>query len=483
MLLKNVKKIFYVIIVVALFIAPVVKAKSSYYNYIWTNSTEETSVTNDILESDDDYISIGFERDVSIIRKIDEQGQDISEDYTNIEGKLKRIIKVDNYYYVFGALRENGIVVSKINDNLEVEDTYTIEVSDDYSSTSEVYLEEDENYYYLLSPDYASKHVIRINKDLSSIEEISYTELSSEIQSIIANYTRLTTLKDESYYPIFCQKYLDGYLYSLYSNDENLSYLAYYKNNELQWEKESSQFFYRDAEEINGNIYLLAIDSNENSNIVILDSNGSELSTDSLSNYYEAVNESSEESEKSISEGAFYPEHIISSSNGFFITGIKSYTYECIPPAPRSNYEISDNSPASEIVGVPDGGDSNQTCTTNINRILYFSNIYNIKTKTDGNGIVETSKVQANNGEEVLFKITPNEGYVLSEVKVTDINGNVLVFTSNTFTMPSSDVIIEATFKVENPNTADILTIIILLLGIFTLVTFIKFQKKLKWLK
>ncbi len=92
--------------------------------------------------------------------------------------------------------------------------------------------------------------------------------------------------------------------------------------------------------------------------------------------------------------------------------------------------------------------------------------IYNIETKTDGNGTVEADHVEAENGTEVKFTVTPKEGYVLGEVKVTDKNGNVVIFTDYTFTMPNADVIIEATFvpipKEDNPNTVDKISLLII---------------------
>ena len=107
---------------------------------------------------------------------------------------------------------------------------------------------------------------------------------------------------------------------------------------------------------------------------------------------------------------------------------------------------------------------------------------FNIETKTDGNGTISTKKIKAESGEEIMFTITPKEGYILSEVKVIDDNGNILTFTDNTFTMPSSDVTIEATFVPENPNTKDVAIVccfIIIALGIFLTIRNIR---KIKWL-
>ena len=112
----------------------------------------------------------------------------------------------------------------------------------------------------------------------------------------------------------------------------------------------------------------------------------------------------------------------------------------------------------------------------------YYEGPFNIETKTDGNGTISTKKIKAESGEEIMFTITPKEGYILSEVKVIDANGNILTFTDNTFTMPSSNVTIEATFVPENPNTKDVAIVccfIIIALGIFLTIRNIR---KIKWL-
>lgn len=109
--------------------------------------------------------------------------------------------------------------------------------------------------------------------------------------------------------------------------------------------------------------------------------------------------------------------------------------------------------------------------------------VYSVTTKTDGNGTIESTHVHAEKGEVIKFVITPNEGYVLSEVKVTDEKGNVITFTENTFTMPEANVIIEATFTVENSETSTSNIIIATILLIISCTIFYKFKKKANWVE
>lgn len=109
--------------------------------------------------------------------------------------------------------------------------------------------------------------------------------------------------------------------------------------------------------------------------------------------------------------------------------------------------------------------------------------VYSVTTKTDGNGTIESTHVHAEKGEVIKFVITPNEGYVLSEVKVTDENGNVITFTENTFTMPEANVTIEATFTVENSETSTSNIIIATIFLIISCTIFYKFKKKANWIE
>ena len=98
--------------------------------------------------------------------------------------------------------------------------------------------------------------------------------------------------------------------------------------------------------------------------------------------------------------------------------------------------------------------DKNDEDLTNYS-VEVYTYVYDIKTKVNGEGKIETDSY-SKAGKDITFVITPDEGYLLSNVKVTDSDGKVVEFKENKFTMPSTDVIIEATFVKEekNPNTS-----------------------------
>ena len=107
--------------------------------------------------------------------------------------------------------------------------------------------------------------------------------------------------------------------------------------------------------------------------------------------------------------------------------------------------------------------------------------LYKVSTKTDGHGKIKVNVVETKAGTQVKFSIIPDEGYVLSVVKVTDENGNVLTFTNNEFTMPNANVLIEATFvkKINNPETKDLAIYMIIIIAIFSGLIFINSKKKI----
>ena len=104
-----------------------------------------------------------------------------------------------------------------------------------------------------------------------------------------------------------------------------------------------------------------------------------------------------------------------------------------------------------------------------------------IKTKTDGNGTIETQD-SAKGDEAVTFKVIANPGFALKSLKLTSDNGEEVVFEekdviknedgtisirNNKFTMPFDNVTIEASWEktdapavpasveaTKNPNTA-----------------------------
>lgn len=106
------------------------------------------------------------------------------------------------------------------------------------------------------------------------------------------------------------------------------------------------------------------------------------------------------------------------------------------------------------------------------NTLVYqeYSPHFYIEKKTDGNGTIEAIE-QSKSGEKIKYKVTPKEGYKVEKITIIDANGKSIEIKDNEFTMPSSPVLIEASFIVDNPNTSSNIylgmAIIILVVGAF----------------
>lgn len=75
---------------------------------------------------------------------------------------------------------------------------------------------------------------------------------------------------------------------------------------------------------------------------------------------------------------------------------------------------------------------------------------YTITTETPVNGTVTPSATSLAAGKTFTVEATPNEGYVLDTVTVKDASGNpITANTDGSYTMPSSNVTVSATFKVK----------------------------------
>lgn len=77
---------------------------------------------------------------------------------------------------------------------------------------------------------------------------------------------------------------------------------------------------------------------------------------------------------------------------------------------------------------------------------------YTIKTETAVNGTVTTSATSLAAGKTFTVEATPNKGYVLNAITVTDAEGKTVPATNestHTYKMPASNVTVSATFKVK----------------------------------
>lgn len=88
-----------------------------------------------------------------------------------------------------------------------------------------------------------------------------------------------------------------------------------------------------------------------------------------------------------------------------------------------------------------------------INKLYVVGTLNDVVVNKVDNGTVTTDKKSAINGETITLTTTAKEGYILSEIKVTDKDGKAVTVENNTFEMPNSKVTISATFILKTATT------------------------------
>ncbi len=120
--------------------------------------------------------------------------------------------------------------------------------------------------------------------------------------------------------------------------------------------------------------------------------------------------------------------------------------------------------------------------------VTFNSELYKIMNtvtiKKNGKGHVEISG-SGIAGSTVKFKIIPDSGYTLSSIVISDNDNNKIKISNNSFIMPDSDVVIEATFVdgTINPETADLTIIILFVIATVALFATAYLNKEKKWFK
>ena len=76
-----------------------------------------------------------------------------------------------------------------------------------------------------------------------------------------------------------------------------------------------------------------------------------------------------------------------------------------------------------------------------------FQIIYDVNIESSVNGTVTVDSTEATIGDRVKLNVTPDEGYALDSIKVTDRNGDSVECSGRSFIMPESNVTVTATFR------------------------------------
>ncbi len=348
--------------------------------------------------------------------------------------------------------------LSVLDSDLNVLEQKDIDLPGDYYYYGELYKDGDTIY---LSVQNSSDYYI-VDKDLN-VTLATTTPSESEASKLTQEFTTLISTEDSTLKLYDVEKNKDNSYYVVvgYEDKENNKLkveLREYDNNKNLLIK---KVLYEDAYTFNQywavdvsykketleDYYLEAYSIDDVSKINIYDKNN---------NLIKSINPSISNNNSSTSYGIGDLIAILPTYNGFYIIG-SSWT---------TNYPLTSTMGEVTARGI-----------VGITIFMKYSFDYKVDTKSNGNGKITSEKGNASNSEKVTFTIIPDDGYVLSKVTVTDNEGNKIEFTENTFTMPSANVIIEATFVPVNPDTSDIIIIASITIIIGSFISYLNIKK------
>lgn len=414
--------LFLMVTFVMISIVPVF-AESDYYKLVWSYDWKTGNMSGiiDSIDTEDGFLAVGFSGDTNLKANIlyfNKKGEYINQT-TYEKTKLAKIIKEGEYYYAFGKNEENNTyVILKLDSKGNIKDSMEFEAENALSNAEDdaFYVVSGESQFFIFDFWYFSEYesnVIVIDKsfDISECYDVPRDYWDDEMINLLEPFTSL-----HDFYMNYAFDwdgateedvtdsipYKGGFLVTRveYNNEESI--LWYEKNGIPVWTVDLGNKFAKAVIPYEDIIIVSTSSWNDDSvSFELFDKNGISIESDDIYNYYPKDN-------------SYRPEFFVELENGFMTASTKN---------------------------------GNPLAT----QLMYFSKPFNVSTKTDGNGTIEV-ETSAFSYNEVTFKITPNEGYELVEAKVTDENGVVLAYTDDTFTMPSANVTIEATFKkIETP--------------------------------
>ncbi len=126
---------------------------------------------------------------------------------------------------------------------------------------------------------------------------------------------------------------------------------------------------------------------------------------------------------------------------------------------------------------------SNKVILLDENKMYSYSFDVNIYKEEDTFGSIDFNSV-VSPYDIVKINVVPNSGYKVKDILVRDSQGNRISVVNNEFVMPSNDVFISVNYEelVTNPETLDIITIVVPVLFI-GIIVFYRLYKKMIWLK
>ena len=508
------KKVRYILVMLILFcFTTIVNAAEGPFYFDWENTKIENAFETQSLYSD----NFSFKNGSIVVRTItdEETGKpNIAIERHDLKGQIIAETTIESSIFFSGISDDNNIYIVIIKNNVQNtagdanSNQYVVKLDENLKVVKELAFSPDytpgvkgminarifghdilavkEDYLYVFCGE---EYMLKTKLDLSKWENMEYskTQFAKYFPDLSAEYDLLYVWMDKLYNGNISGNYLDMEVTTHVYEDKTISSgMRWYGNTGRDIDSNTSPYvgFIRIIdntgkvifEEVNKDYakifearvigdYIVAIGLVEGSiGYGIYGASPTELGNDII-----VYNMDGEVVQTIETEGSYVFLNEIAS--GFIATHVES----CQETAgqPLTIEGLMGQAPLTTTAD-----SSSKVCTYNTE--AYYLPL-DIETKVVGKGKVEAVD-NSRRGEVITFKVTPEKGYVLSEVRVTDKNGNVVTFTDYTFTMPNADVTIEATFNPENAETSDIAILAIIATLVFGIIAISFSRKKMNWL-
>lgn len=491
----KVKKILFVLLLICCSLFIVHAEQNEVFKYDWTKKYEyEYSdqsyyhnkvyydggyIVSDLVLNDDEY--------ATKMVKYDLKGEVVKE--KKLSDVLIFYLEVhDDYIYAIGVKfdgEDDVYFVAKMNFDFEIENEY---IDEDgvllpfeyiyYRDYLSVFAFKDEKIFLICDGGF-----LVLNKKFKKIEFKSVNDMTDEEYNELIvlywySYERYEELYDEDYYTRYFDIEGDVEAYILFDDNDKI-YLRVYKDDKELFTKRLSSILFTSsnmqAVKIVNNYVLLIT----NERISIYDLSGNKVQTIYIEDALEMANIEED-------ENYYYSFYNLVPGNNSFIYSICEISVNNegrVSNLASLCTNVEYESASFDTLGMINSQEIQDTKLHGSYIPRLYDQVWylpiNVLTKSDGNGQIEVVET-ARYGDKVTFKVTPNKGYVLKAVKVTDSAGEMVVFTDNTFTVPNSDVTIEVSFVPENPDTSVGIVLFIILFVISSGATIIYFHSKYK---
>ena len=448
------KKVLFAIISFFGILTLVNALENEYLIYDWSINQGKTSnylYYDETIEDDDGYVTISIDENMmGVLRKITKDGKTIIWEKENTIGLHLSLRQDENYYYTvtfgyYNYYNYGEVHLCRYSHDGDLDECIMLEDGSNYlASGAEIYINEDNLKIMVAGQEYTTNNYGPLKIYTVESTESSFTLEETENYSDITE-TELVEITgqrnmmfDGVWEDIIPEEHEDVVISNQYS-DEKYTYavgdivqdgIAYGfiikidQEENVQWFKKSEEaLHYFDVTSTNQRYVAVVAYKDETEIGIPRDENNVE-------SYILVYNE----------DGEIVETHDVA-------TEIETERADVTHFLPFGNCIIA------HAFAYDENGDFSSY-------VIRYTVNYKIDTVINGKGSIEVVE-KSKSGDSVTFKVTPEEGYVLSEVKVTDANGNTITFTENTFTMPSADVTIEVTFAKEetNPETSDLIII------------------------